>query len=74
MFKLWSWQFEGMPKELIPSQLVHWKNIGYEVVGKTDNWRDKKAKKLEYHESHHVALLEYLKPHLKEFILHNYIA
>jgi hypothetical protein len=63
-----------MPKELISSQLVHWKSIGYEVVGKTNDGRDKEAQKLEYHESHHVALLEYLKPHLKEFILHNYIA
>ncbi len=61
------------PKELISIQLFQWKNIGYEVVGNIDDGRDKKAYKLEYHESHLVALLEYLKPHLKEFILHNYI-
>jgi hypothetical protein len=61
-------------KELNPSQLVQWKNIKYEVVGKTNDGRDKKARKLEYHESHPIVLLEYLKPHLKEFTLHNYIA
>ncbi len=61
------------PTELISNQLVQWKNIKYEVVGKTDDGKDKKPHTLEYHESHHVTLLEYLKPHLKEFILHNYI-
>ncbi len=62
------------PEELNSNQLAPWKNIGYEVVGKTSDGRDKKAQKLEYHESHPIALLEYMKPHLKEFILHNYIA
>jgi hypothetical protein len=31
------------PKELISSQSVQWKNIGYEVVGNTDDGRDNKA-------------------------------
>jgi hypothetical protein len=61
-------------EELISNQLVQWKSIGYEVLGKTSDERDKKAQKLEYHESHPIIMLEYLKPHLKEFILHNYIA
>jgi hypothetical protein len=61
-------------EEHISNQLVQWNSIGYEVVGKTGDGRDKKAQKLEYHESHPIALLEYLKPHLKELILHNYIA
>ncbi len=54
--------------------MVEWKSIGYEVVGKIGDGRDKKAQELEYHESHPIVLLEYLKPHFKEFILHNYIA
>ncbi len=29
------------PKELISNQLVQWKSIGYEVVGKTGDGRDK---------------------------------
>lgn len=61
-------------EELISNQLVQWKSIGYEVLGKTNDKRDKKAQKLEYHESHPIILLEHLKPHPKEFILHNYIA
>jgi predicted NACHT family NTPase len=60
-------------KELISNQLVQWKSIGYEVVGKTSDGKDKKAQKLKYHESHPIVMLEYLKPHHKEFILHNYI-
>jgi hypothetical protein len=60
-------------EEFISNQLVQWKNTRYEVVGKTSDGKDKKAQKLEYHESHPIILLEYLKPHFKEFILHNYI-
>jgi hypothetical protein len=39
--------------------LIEWKNIGYEVIGKTYEGRNKKAQKLEYHQIVAKELLEY---------------
>jgi hypothetical protein len=70
---MWSWYFKVYLKELVSNKLVQWKSIGYEVLKKTDDGRDKKVQKLEYHESQPKALLDYLKSRLKEFVLHNYV-
>jgi hypothetical protein len=34
------------PKELQFDKLINWKNIGYEVVGKTNDGKEKKDRKL----------------------------
>jgi len=46
----------------------------YEVVGHIDDRRGKKVQKLEYFETQLAKLLEYFIPHLKEFVLHNYVS
>ncbi len=61
------------PRELQCDKLINWKSIGYEMVGKIDDGKDKKAQKVEYHETQPQELLQYLTPCLKEFILHNYV-
>jgi hypothetical protein len=43
-------------------------------VGFTKEGKEKKASKMEYNETPPHALIQYLKLHLKEFVLHNYIA
>jgi len=61
-------------RELQFDKLIKWKNIGYEVVGKTYERRNKKAQKLEYHFTLLRELLKYFYPRLKEFVLHNYVS
>jgi hypothetical protein len=41
--------FKVYPGELQFDKLIEWKNIRYEVIGKIDKGRNKKAQKLEYH-------------------------
>jgi hypothetical protein len=54
-------------------KLVSWKSIGYEVVGFINEGKEKKASKLEYKETLAHDFIQYMKPRLKEFVLHNYI-
>lgn len=39
------------PKELQFDRLINWKNIGFKMVGKIYDGKDKKAQKVEYHET-----------------------
>jgi len=61
-------------KELSISTKIEWHNINYEVVGKTSNFQDKKVSKVMYNGTKPFELIKYLKPHLSEFIVHNFIA
>jgi hypothetical protein len=54
--------------------LISWRSIGYEVVGHIEDGKEKKASKLEYHKTPPLDLINYLKPCLKEYVFHNYMA
>ena len=56
------------PQEMTSEQIVKWKSIGYKVVGTTEEGTPRKAATLEYKE------INYLKPKLQAFVLHNYVA
>jgi len=60
-------------EEVRSQSLISWKSIGYEVVGHTKDGKEK-ALKLKYHETPPSNLINYLKPCLKEFVFHNYMA
>jgi hypothetical protein len=66
--------FKICPRELQFDKLIEQKSIRYEVVGKINEGGEKKAQKLEYHLIMLKELLEFLYPHLKEFVLHNYVS
>jgi hypothetical protein len=55
-------------------KLVKWKSIGYKVVGMTKDKNPRKAATLEYRKTTPLELISYLKPKVKAFVLHNYIA
>jgi hypothetical protein len=54
--------------------MVKWKSIGYKIIGMTEEGNPQKASVLEYRETLPRELIEYLKPKLRAFVLHNYIA
>jgi hypothetical protein len=60
--------------ELGSDKLVKWKRIRYKVFGTTEDGVPRKAVTLEYQESPACELVEYLKPKLTAFVLHNYVA
>jgi hypothetical protein len=60
--------------ELGSDKLVKWKRIRYKVFGTTEDGVPRKAVTLEYQESLACELVEYLKPKLTAFVLHNYVA
>ena len=62
------------PLELSSEKMVKWKSIGYKTVGTTEEGNPRKASMLEYRETVPRELIEYLKPKLRAFVLHNYIA
>jgi hypothetical protein len=62
------------PFEMSSVNLVKWKSIGYKVVGTTEEGNQRKASTLEYRETTPCELIEYLKPRLQAFVLHNYVA
>lgn len=62
------------PNELEIDQIIHKQNIGYKIVGQIKDGRDQKASKVEYHDTHSSELIQYLKPHLKAFVFHNFIS
>ncbi len=52
---------------------TQWHSIGYKVIGKTyDGW-EKKISKVMYNNTKPLELIEYFKPHLSNFIVHNLI-
>ncbi len=53
-------------------RLGTWCKISYVVIGKTSSGRDKKVSRVEYCESKPSELIDYLKPRLQEFVLHNF--
>jgi len=62
------------PKELFTSTKIEWCSIGYEVISKTSNGQNKKVNKVMYKETKPSKLIDYLKLHLLEFIMHNFLA
>jgi hypothetical protein len=61
------------PIEFQTNKVIHWQSIGTKLLGKMKMVRTK-ASKVEYHDTHPSELIEYLKPHLKAFVLHNFIS
>jgi hypothetical protein len=66
--------FPLCPSELSFDALIQWCNIGYEVVGHNEDGKEKKAPKIEFHETSPRELIFYLKPTLEKFVLHNFLA
>lgn len=62
------------PCECTSEKLVKWKRTGYEVIGVGEDGKPKKAIKMIYCETKPFDLIQYLKPKLSQFILHNFIA
>jgi hypothetical protein len=62
------------PNEWQSNALIQWSSIGFEVVGHTEEGKEKKASKVEFHETPPIELISYLKLQLKMFILHNFLA
>jgi hypothetical protein len=60
--------------EMSSEKLVKWKSIGYKVVGTTEEGNQRKASTLEYQETTPRELIQYVKPKLQAFLLHNYVA
>jgi hypothetical protein len=60
--------------ELQSNNNMQWCSNGHEVVGKTTNGWDKKVRRVMYNDIRHVQLIDYLKPHLSKFVVHNFIA
>jgi hypothetical protein len=61
-------------EELCTSKNTQWRSIGHEVVGRTFEGQDKKVSKVMYNDTTPLELIEYLKPHLLEFVVHNFIS
>ncbi len=56
-----------------PTMTISYKCIGYEVVGRTNEGKEKKIPKVDWKKTIPIDLIEYLKPKLQFFIVHNYI-
>jgi hypothetical protein len=52
---------------------MQWHSIGHEVVGKTIDGRDKKVSRFMYNDTRLLQLIDYLKLHLSNFVVHNFI-
>jgi hypothetical protein len=61
------------PTELSTNFLIKWHRVSYVVVGKNRSGGEKKVPQLEYMETPPRVLIEYLKPKLVEYVLHNFI-
>jgi hypothetical protein len=61
------------PEELVNHKKTQWRNIGHKVVGATiDGW-EKKVSGVMYNDTTPIDLIQYLKPQLSNFVLHNFI-
>jgi hypothetical protein len=58
--------------ELKSTNIVPRKSIGFEVVGQTEDGKEKKALKVLYNESVPKELFQYMKQKLTAFICHNH--
>jgi hypothetical protein len=50
------------------------RSLGYEVIGHIEEGKEKKASKVEFHVTPPRELIAYLKPCLKQFVLHKFLA
>jgi hypothetical protein len=64
--------FHNCPSELTSKTLATWCKINYVVVGKTNEGHDKKVSRVKYCETKPCELIDYLKPKLQEFLVHNF--
>ena len=62
------------PLELSSEKMVKWQSIDYKTIGTIEEGNPRKASVLEYRKTLSCELIEYLKPKLRAFVLHNYIA
>ena len=62
------------PSEVSSEKLIKWKRTGYETIGVGEDGKRKKAIKIQYCETKPSELIDYLKPKLREFIVHNFLA
>jgi hypothetical protein len=62
------------PKELVNHKKTQWHNIGHEVVGTTTDGQEKKVSRVMYNDTTPIDLIQYLKPQLTNFVLHNFVA
>ncbi len=44
------------------------------MVGRTTNGQNKKVSRMMYNDTRHVELIKYMKLHLLEFVVHNFVA
>jgi hypothetical protein len=61
------------PHELTTERHTQCHNIGHEMVGKSANGQDKKISKVIYNDTTPLELIQYLKPRLSKFVVHNFI-
>jgi hypothetical protein len=62
------------PTELSTDLLIKWRRVSYVVVGKNRSEGEKKVPQLQYMETPPRVLIEYLKPKLVKYVLHNFIS
>jgi hypothetical protein len=66
--------FHLCPKELSASETVQWKQFRKEVMGVSEDGRERTHVKIEYKEGTPAELIVGLKRSLKFFIIHNFFA
>jgi hypothetical protein len=72
MSRLWGSNLENLPIWIDLKETCHWCKINYVIVGKTNEGPNKKVFKVEYCETKPSELIDYLKPKLQEFVIHNF--
>jgi len=60
-------------EELVNHKKTQWHNIGHEVVGTTTDGREKKVSRVMYNDTIPIDSIQYLKPQLSDFVLHNFV-
>jgi len=60
------------PCEVSSDKLVNWKCTGYENISVGEDGKPKKAIKITYCETKPSKLIDYIKPKLSQFIVHNF--
>jgi hypothetical protein len=61
-------------EDITCSQLMQWKCYELMLHGKTRSGKDNKVLQLQYKETKPMKFLQYLRPTLHKFIVHNYVA
>jgi len=62
------------PVELDLKKPMTWRKISYVIVGKNNDGCDKKVSRVEYCETQPSQLIGYLRPKLKELVMHNFMS